>query len=96
MASRSLGTLTIDMVLKTFGLKQGMDKAEREMDAHAKKMEAKAYAIGESIGKGIKVGIGAAVAAGGFFAAITKDAIDFADQMRDMSIRTGVSIEKLS
>lgn len=96
MASRSLGTLTIDMVLKTFGLKQGMDKAEREMDAHAKKMEAKAYAIGESIGKGIKVGIGAAVAAGGFFAAITKDAIDFADQMRDMSIRTGVSTEKLS
>lgn len=96
MASRSLGTLTIDMVLKTFGLKQGMDKAEREMDAHAKKMEARAYAIGRGIGTGIKVGIGAAVAAGGFFAAITKQAIDFADQMRDMSIRTGLSTERLS
>ena len=96
MASRSLGTLTIDMVLKTFGLKQGMDKAERDMDAHAKRMEQRAYAIGRGIGTGIKVGIGAAVAAGGFFAAITKQAIDFADQMRDMSIRTGVSTERLS
>lgn len=96
MASKSLGTLTIDLVLKTFGLKQGMDKSEREMAAHAKKMEALAYKTGEVIGKGIKLGFGAAVAGGTFLAAITKDAIDYADQMRDLSIRTGIGTEKLS
>ena len=96
MASKSLGTLTIDMVLKTTGLKQGMDKAERDMDAHARKMNELGRKIGVGIGTAISVGIAGVISAGGFFAAITKDAIDFADQMRDMSLHTGIGVEKLS
>lgn len=96
MASRSLGTLTIDMVLKTFGLKQGMDKAERDMDAHAKRMKARAEAIGRGIGTAINIGIAGAVAAGGALVAITKSAIDFADHLNDLNQRLGVSAEALS
>lgn len=96
MASRSLGTLTIDLVMKTLGLKQGMDKAERDMDAHAKRMKARAEAIGRGIGTAINIGIAGAVAAGGALVAITKSAIDFADHLNDLNQRLGVSAEALS
>src|SRR5690606_23573677 len=47
MASRSLGTLTIDMLLRTAGLEQGATKAERELA----KLQTRAVAVGTAMGK---------------------------------------------
>jgi cytochrome c556 len=46
MSSRSLGTLTLDMVAKTGGLSKGLDKAGRDLD----KLNTKAVAVGTVIG----------------------------------------------
>ena len=38
MATRSLGTLTIDILARTANLTQGMSKAAREVDSEAKRI----------------------------------------------------------
>lgn len=47
MASRSLGTLTIDMLLRTAGLEQGATKAERNLA----RLQTRAVAVGTAMGK---------------------------------------------
>ena len=59
MASRSLGTLTLDLIARTGGFVQGMDKAGRESAKWRKQVEKDAKAIG----KGIGVALGTASAA---------------------------------
>lgn len=61
MASRSLGTLTIDLIAKTGGFEQGMDRARRsaksrsdEIDAAFNKIRLSALAVGAA-GAGIAV-----------------------------------------
>lgn len=89
MAGRSLGVLTLDLLLKLGGFEQGMDKAARLTDKRMREMEARAKKFG--------VAIGAAVAAGAVaVAAGVKSAIDYADQLNDMNQRLGVSAEALS
>jgi len=89
MAGKSLGTLTLDLILKMGGFEQGMDKAARLTDKRMREMEARAKKFG--------VAIGAAVAAGAVaVAAGVKSAIDYADQLNDMNQRLGVSAEALS
>jgi len=39
MATRSLGQLTIDLIAKTFGFEQGMDKAARKAKSGGKEIE---------------------------------------------------------
>jgi len=50
MASKSLGTLTLDLVARTGGFVQGMDKAERSSKKWRKQVEKDAQAIGKGIG----------------------------------------------
>lgn len=89
MAGRSLGSLTLDLILKMGGFEQGMDKAARLTDKRMREMEARAKKFGVVIGAAVA---GAAVAA----AAGVKSAIDYADQLNDMNQRLGVSAEALS
>ena len=72
--SRSLGTLTIDLVAKTAGFEQGMDKAARSTDKRMKEINRKAKAIGAAIGV-------AAAAAATAVAVWTKQTIEAAAQV---------------
>ena len=93
MASRGLGTLTLDLIAKIGGFEQGMDKAARHADKRMREIERRANAFGKVMGTVVAAGITAAF--GGLVLA-TKAAIDQADAMRDLSIRVGVSTEVLS
>ena len=62
MASKNLGTLTIDLVAKTGGFVQGMSKAERSSDKWRKQVKKDAEAVGVAIGASVAA-VGAAVAA---------------------------------
>lgn len=59
MASRSLGTLTLDLVAKTGGFVQGMDKAERQSKKWRRQVEKDI----KQASNAIKIGAGVAVAA---------------------------------
>lgn len=93
MASRSLGALTLDLVVKTGAFVQGMTAAERAANKSLSAIEKRAYSFGSAIGSAIKVGAVAATAA---LVALTKSAIDNADALRDSSIQLGISTETLS
>ena len=64
MASRNLGSLTVDLVLRMGGFKQGMDQAARETDKLARKMKA-----GFSTLTGVVAGLVGAVGFGRIIAA---------------------------
>lgn len=76
--SRSLGTLTIDLVAKTAGFEQGMDKASRATDKKMQEINRKARMIGAAIGV-------AATAAAGMIAIWTKQTIDAAAEVDRLS-----------
>lgn len=78
MASRNLGTLTLDLVAKTGGFVSGLSQAEREADKRAKAISAKAKDIEKSWS-----GLGKAIAAG--FAGLTIGSVfsKFIQESRD-------------
>lgn len=76
MASKSLGTLTLDLVAKVGGFVQGMDKAQRESAKWRKQVERDLQTIQGGIDKSIKAGAAAAVAATATIAALTKKGLD--------------------
>lgn len=88
MATRSLGKLTIDLVLRTAGFEQGADKAERRMDAIRRKTDQ----IARGVANFARV---FTVAAAGltYFA---KQAINTQDSISKLSQTTGISTETLS
>lgn len=92
-SNRGLGSLTLDLILKIGGFVAGMDKAARITDKRMKEIEARAVKFGKILGKSIA---GAAIAAVTGVIAITKQAIDAADRINDISKRLGVSTEALS
>lgn len=96
MASRSLGSLTLDLIAKTGGFTAGMTAAERAANKSLTAIEKRAYAFGQALGKGLKIGASVAVAALGALTIAVGKAINDADQIRDLSIRLGTSTETLS
>lgn len=96
MANRGLGTLTLSLVTKIAGFTGPLDQAGRKLSD----LEKRAYAVGKGIGTALRtiagVAAGAAVSAVTALTAVTVAAINQADAMRDLSIRTGVSTEILS
>ncbi|MFG3451157.1 phage tail tape measure protein [Stutzerimonas stutzeri] len=62
MASKSLGTLTLDLVAKTGGFVQGMDKAERSSAKWRKQVEKDAKTIGTALGAGSAAALAGLVA----------------------------------
>jgi len=63
MASKSLGTLTIDLIAKVGGFVTGMEKAERSSGKWRKQIEGDAKAVGSAISSVGVAAAGAAVAA---------------------------------
>ncbi len=62
MASRSLGTLTLDVIAQVGGFVAGMDKAERSSEKWRKQVEKNARAVGAAVGTGLAAGITALTA----------------------------------
>jgi len=62
MASRSLGTLTLDVIAKIGGFVDGMDKAGRSSEKWRKDVEKNAKAVGTAVGAAVAAGVTALVA----------------------------------
>jgi hypothetical protein len=99
MANRSLGTLTVDLIAKTAGFEQGMDRAARLADRRSKD-------ISKAIDRGLKGAVGSVAAftaglVGGLLSAQAAfegfmNAINNADRLDELSARLGISTEQLS
>lgn len=93
MASRSLGTLTLDLVAKTGGYVAGLDKAERNTKKWRKNTKSELAAVGKSfalLSVGIASGLAAATIA---TVSRTKEIIDSQAKFADS---VGYSIEALA
>src|SRR5690554_217350 len=89
MATRSLGTLTIDMLLRTFGLEQGATKAEREFSVIQTRAVALGTVIGDAIGNALnKLGEG--------LYNMTLGVAKNVDELSKFSQQIGISTEGLS
>lgn len=89
MAGRGLGTLTLDLAVKTGAFVSGLDKAGRELDKRAKDMERRATKFGVALGASLVAGVTA-------FGYAIKSAIDAADELNDTSKKIGIPPEVLS
>jgi len=89
MAGRSLGVLTLQLVLGMGGFTGPLNKAERDLEKRVRGMQKTAVAAGKAIG----VALLAAATAAGF---AIKSAIDRADELSKASQKIGVTTEALS
>ena len=95
MASRSLGTLTVDLVAKVNGFREGFDKAEREADKASKRLAKKAQQNQEAMAKwGAAFGVAAGTAAVGL-AYFTKQAADAVDESADLAAQLNTTYASL-
>lgn len=88
MASRSLGTLTLDLVTQTGGWVQGMDKAQRASKKWRKQVQADLRVIGKAFA-------GAATVAAAGVTALTVQGLAFVDSQAKMARQVGASIDGL-
>lgn len=96
MASRSLGSLTVDLVAKIGGFTAGMSKAEREADKSSRAIQARMKKLAKGIEATFQLAAAGAVASFAVIGAGVKNAINAADALGKMSQRTGISVEALS
>lgn len=109
MSSRSLGTLTLDLIAKTGGFESGMDKAARIADKRTREIEQQATARARAIetafsgmAKSMVAPLaGAAIGLGGIASLdALKSSIDTAIEgfagLKDAAEKTGASVENLS
>ena len=82
MASKSLGTLTVDLLVKTGGFVQGMTAAERQADKSAKAIKRRHQQLAADLDQIYK---GIAVAAAAAFAAITVSVKKSIDSMWNLA-----------
>ena len=84
MASKSLGTLTLDIVAKVGGFTSGLDKSSREFDKWQRKFKSDAVAVGKTLG--VAVVAGATAAAAGI-SILVKRQLEAIDAQADMAKR---------
>lgn len=84
MASKSLGTLTIDLIAKTGGFVAGMDKAERSSQKWRRQVEKNVAAAGAAIGAATAVAAGA-------MAVLIKSSINSAAEIENFAKLAGSS-----
>lgn len=84
MASRSLGTLTLDLIAKVGGFEQGLDKAERSASKRMKQISDSAAKLGTAVGAGLAAGVTA-------LGAITVSAIKSATEVAKLASVANVS-----
>lgn len=85
MASRSIGTLTVDLLAKTFGFEQGMDRAAKTADKRMKEIERTALKFGAAVGTAITA-----------VSLATKNAIDGMDDLSKAAQRANTTTETFS
>ena len=76
MSRKSLGVLTLDLVARTGGFLQGMDRAERASEKWRKQVDRDLKTIRGGIDKTLKVGAAAVAAATATTVALTKKGMD--------------------
>jgi len=96
VASRSLGTLTVDLVAKIGGFTKGMTQAEREADKGAKAVEARMRKLAKGIDAAFQVAAAAVVAAVGVMAVGVNNAINRMDDIGKSAQKVGISAESFS
>lgn len=89
MSTKSLGTLTLDLIAKIGGFEQGMDKAARVADQRMQQIEKRAKQFGAALG------IAIASAYAGISVAVG-NAIRNADRLDELSQKLQISTETLS
>lgn len=89
MASKSLGTLTLDLIAKIGGFVAPMDQAQRKSKESMSKIAGYAKTAATAFAA-------AGVAIGASVAAMVKSGIDAADSLLDISDATGIATEQLS
>lgn len=87
MASKSLGTLTLDLVARVGGFVQGMDKAERSSAKWRKQVEKDAKVIGTAVGA-------ASAAAIAGLAAMTVSTVKAAGEVSRFAAISGAGVEE--
>ncbi|HGY9636204.1 phage tail tape measure C-terminal domain-containing protein [Pseudomonas plecoglossicida] len=87
MASRSLGTLTLDVIAKVGGFVGGMDKAGRSSEKWKKDVEKNAKAVGTAIGASVAAGVTA-------LAAFTVSTVNAATEISRLSAVAGSNTDE--
>lgn len=85
----SLGTLTVDLLMKTGRFETDTKRAEKRAREMAKNIDATVSKVGTALASAAAIGFGA-------FAVGVKSAIDAADQMGEAAEKIGVTTEALS
>jgi hypothetical protein len=88
--SQNLGALTVTLEANMVRFNQGMDEAARRTEQGAARMQ-----TGLNAAKAAVAAL-AGVATVGALAGLVKGAIDAADNLRDMSQKTGIAVEELN
>lgn len=94
-SSRSIGSLTVDLLLKYAGFEQGLDKAARTAKAKSKEIETGFTSAFKSVGAAVS-GFVAGLATVQSAIAGFNTAVDAADRLDELSARYDISTEKLS
>lgn len=82
MASRSLGSLTVDLLLKTGGFQAGMDRSARDAEKTLKRIQTTARGVGSAIAVGF-----AALGASNLFGAIIANTTEAEDALKQLDAR---------
>ncbi len=85
MASRSLGTLTLDVIAQVGGFVSGMDKAERSSAKWRKEVERSAKAVGTAVGAGVATAVTA-------FTTMMVSAVNSASEISNLAAVANVSV----
>ncbi|WP_161891622.1 phage tail tape measure C-terminal domain-containing protein [Pseudomonas juntendi] len=85
MASRSLGTLTLDVIAQVGGFVAGMDKAERSSTKWRKEVEKSAKAVGTAVGAGVATAVTA-------FTTMMVSAVNSASEITNLAAVANVSV----
>ncbi|MDG9890557.1 phage tail tape measure protein [Pseudomonas juntendi] len=85
MASRSLGTLTLDVIAQVGGFVAGMDKAERSSAKWRKEVEKSAKAVGTAVGAGVATAVTA-------FTTMMVSALNSASEISNLAAVANVSV----
>lgn len=96
MASKSLGTLTLDLVAKTAGFVQGMDKAERASQKWRRQVQRDLQQVSRAMGRGLSIGAAAAAAGITVLVARSRELIDAQAKTAQQLRTTSASIANLT
>jgi hypothetical protein len=86
MASRNLGTLTIDLIAKTSGFSEGLSKSERDSEKWQKQVAKDAKAVGKSL-------VAMGIAGGAATAAMVLSTAELSKEINQLSQLSGIGTQ---